>query len=98
MSNETVWITIGFAGQALFTARFLVQWLQSERMRRSVFPVAFWYFSIGGGVVLLIYAIHRIDPVFIFGQATGLFIYLRNLYFVIRERREAVATGAELPH
>jgi lipid-A-disaccharide synthase-like uncharacterized protein len=98
MNSEAVWIAIGFTGQALFTARFFVQWLQSERMRRSVFPVAFWYFSIAGGVVLLVYAIHRIDPVFIVGQAAGLFIYLRNLYFVIRERREAIAAGGEIHH
>jgi len=98
MNNETVWISIGFIGQALFTARFFVQWLQSERMRRSVIPTAFWYFSIAGGVVLLCYAIHRVDPVFIVGQATGLFIYLRNLYFVIREHREAVASSGEVRH
>ena len=98
MNNETIWIAIGFVGQALFTARFFVQWLKSERVRRSVIPTAFWYFSIAGGVVLLCYAIHRVDPVFIVGQAAGLFIYLRNLYFVIREQREAVANGGELHH
>jgi lipid-A-disaccharide synthase-like uncharacterized protein len=98
MNNETLWIAIGFGGQALFTARFLVQWLQSERVHRSVIPTAFWYFSIAGGAVLLIYAIHRVDPVFIVGQAAGLFIYLRNLYFVIREQREAVTSDGELHH
>ena len=68
--------------------RFLVQWLQSERLRRSVIPEAFWYFSLLGGATLLAYAIHRKDPVFIVGQAAGLFIYLRNLYFIIRARKE----------
>jgi lipid-A-disaccharide synthase-like uncharacterized protein len=98
MSNETVWIIIGFSGQALFTARFFIQWLQSERVKHSVIPAAFWYFSIAGGAVLLIYAIHRVDPVFIAGQAAGLFIYLRNLYFVIRDRHAAAADSGELHH
>jgi lipid-A-disaccharide synthase-like uncharacterized protein len=78
------WLFIGFAGQALFSMRFLVQWLATERARRSVVPVAFWYLSIGGGLLLLAYAIWRQDPVFIVGQATGLIIYLRNLYFIHR--------------
>lgn len=83
-----VWLAIGFMGQALFSMRFIVQWIASERERRSVIPVAFWYLSIGGGLTLLVYAIHRKDPVFILGQATGLFVYLRNLYFVRRDARE----------
>lgn len=86
MTDETLWITLGLLGQCLFSARFLVQWLQSERIKRSVIPTAFWYFSIAGGLTLLIYAIHRHDPVFIVGQASGLLIYSRNLYFVRRER------------
>ena len=86
-----MWLVVGFAGQALFSARFLVQWLKSERMRKSVVPVAFWYFSLAGGVTLLAYAIHRGDPVFIVGQASGLFIYLRNLWLI---RRESVAAEA----
>ena len=72
--------------------RFLVQWLQSERMRRSVVPEVFWYFSLLGGSTLLAYAIHRRDPVFIVGQASGLFIYLRNIYFILRERKEMKAS------
>lgn len=86
-------MAVGFVGQALFTMRFLVQWLQSERMRRSVVPEAFWYFSLVGGATLLAYAIHRKDPVFIVGQASGLFIYLRNLYFILRERKELKAAS-----
>jgi lipid-A-disaccharide synthase-like uncharacterized protein len=85
---ETWWVVVGFAGQALFTARFLVQWISSERARASVIPVAFWYFSLGGGLILLSYAIYRKDPVFIVGQLTGVFIYLRNLYFIHREPGE----------
>lgn len=88
MESKSIWLAVGFVGQALFTMRFLVQWLQSERMRRSVVPEAFWYFSLLGGAILLAYAIHRKDPVFIVGQAAGLFIYLRNLYFIVRARKE----------
>lgn len=87
-SQETIWLGIGFLGQALFSARFIVQWLKSEKEKKSVFPVAFWYFSIGGGVTLLAYAIYRQDPVFILGQASGLLIYFRNLYFVAHERKQ----------
>lgn len=91
---EWIWLSVGFIGQGLFSARFLVQWLYSERHRRSVIPVAFWYFSIAGGLTLLAYAIYRQDPVFILGQATGVLIYGRNLYFIARERRAAVERGS----
>jgi lipid-A-disaccharide synthase-like uncharacterized protein len=83
------WVALGFLAQALFSARFLVQWIASERAGRSVIPLAFWLFSTGGGALLLIYALYRKDPVFIAGQALGLFIYARNLYFIRRERRGA---------
>lgn len=85
------WLLIGFGGQALFMGRFLVQWIQSERQKRSVIPVAFWFFSLGGGMVLLSYAIHQRDPVFIAGQGLGLFIYIRNLALIFRERRNPEA-------
>src|SRR5436190_13291764 len=81
------WVILGFMAQALFTMRFLVQWLASERAGKSVVPMAFWLFSIGGGLLLFVYALYRRDPVFIAGQAFGVFVYLRNLYFVMRERR-----------
>lgn len=83
IDTDMIWVGIGFLGQALFSARFLVQWLSSERAKKSVFPVAFWYFSIAGGITLSAYAIYRKDPVFIVGQLTGLLIYFRNLYFVV---------------
>lgn len=83
------WLIIGFLGQALFSMRFLVQWLASERQRRSVVPPVFWVFSLFGGSALLSYAIYRQDPVFIVGQAGGLLIYSRNLYFIYRERLRA---------
>tara|TARA_B100000674_G_C37383230_1_gene708383 strand:- start:137 stop:505 length:369 start_codon:yes stop_codon:yes gene_type:complete len=79
---EQIMVTIGFGGQGLFAMRFIVQWLTSEGQGRSVIPIAFWYFSIGGGAVLLLYAIWRQDPVIICGQGLGLFIYLRNLYLI----------------
>ena len=85
--NELIWLAVGFTGQALFAMRFIVQWIVSERQKRSVIPLAFWYFSAGGGAVLLSYAIWRADPVFILGQCTGLFIYSRNLYFIYKQRR-----------
>ncbi len=85
MSIESVALVVGFAGQALFSARFLVQWIASERQGRSVVPIAFWYFSIAGGITLLGYAVYRMDPVFILGQGMGVFIYLRNLYLIRRE-------------
>ena len=81
-------VLLGFVAQALFSMRFIVQWIASERAGKSVMPTAFWIFSIGGGVLLLVYALYRKDPVFIAGQGLGLFIYLRNLYFVLRESRQ----------
>ncbi len=89
MDTMTIWLAVGFMGQALFSARFLVQWISSEKQKKSVIPVAFWYFSLGGGVTLLSYAIFRLDPVFIHRQAGGLLVYSRNLYFVMRDRRQA---------
>lgn len=84
LTTEQVWVAVGLAGQALFSARFLVQWIATERRQKSVIPREFWYFSIGGGLTLLAYAIHRLDPVFILGQGAGLFVYARNLYFIHR--------------
>ena len=84
---EFWWVLIGLGGQAVFTARFLVQWIASERAGRSVVPLAFWYLSIAGGVVLFAYAVYRRDPVFILGQSMGLVIYLRNLWLIHAEKR-----------
>jgi lipid-A-disaccharide synthase-like uncharacterized protein len=88
---STTWLVVGFLGQTLFSMRFIIQWLASERARKSIVPELFWYFSLAGGVTLLSYAIHREDPVFITGQAAGLVIYLRNIYFIRRERRDTAA-------
>jgi len=80
------WLILGLIGQGLFSARFVIQWLASERAHRSVVPTLFWVFSILGSTVLLIYAVHRRDPVFILGQSLGLLIYGRNLYLIWREK------------
>ena len=95
MTTEQLWLGVGFFGQAFFSARFLIQWIASERLGKSVVPRAFWYFSIGGGATLLLYALYRRDPVFILGQAAGLFVYARNLYFI---QRVEVGSRDMAPH
>ena len=84
------WILLGFVAQAFFTMRFLVQWIASERAKRSVVPIAFWFFSLGGGALLFVYAIKRQDPVFIAGQGLGLVIYIRNLWLIANEKRASM--------
>ncbi len=84
---ELAWILVGLGGQVLFMMRFAVQWIVSEKAKRSVIPVAFWWLSIGGAAILLAYAIWRADPVFILGQSLGFFIYARNLWLIHAERR-----------
>lgn len=86
------WLAVGFAGQAMFTCRFVVQWIASERRRASVIPVMFWWFSLAGGTLLLAYAIARRDPVFVLGQATGMVVYCRNLILIHRARAMAPAS------
>jgi lipid-A-disaccharide synthase-like uncharacterized protein len=86
MAEEGWWLLVGFGGQALFMGRFVLQWFASERERRSVIPVAFWYLSIAGALVLLVYAVHRRDPVFVAGQGLGVAIYLRNLVLIRAEQ------------
>jgi lipid-A-disaccharide synthase-like uncharacterized protein len=88
----SAWVLLGFVAQFLFMMRFVVQWIASERARRSIVPVAFWFFSLGGGFLLLVYAVHRQDPVFIAGQALGLVIYVRNLWLISAERRSMADT------
>ena len=86
------WIILGFIAQACFTMRFVVQWLASEKAKKSVMPVAFWFFSLFGGALLLIYAIQRKDPVFIAGQALGLIVYVRNLWLIANEKKRIATT------
>jgi lipid-A-disaccharide synthase-like uncharacterized protein len=85
------WNILGIVAQGLFASRFVVQWFVSEVERRSVIPLAFWYFSLAGGVLLFAYAVHREEPVFAAGQGLGLFIYLRNLRLIYREKGRANA-------
>lgn len=92
------WIAFGFLGQALFSMRFLIQWIASERRRKSVVPVLFWYFSLGGGLTLFLYAAYREDPVFMLGQGFGLLVYIRNLWLIRHERRAAERLAPPDPH
>ena len=90
-TGEILILILGFTGQSMFFMRFFVQWLYSEKHKRSLIPTAFWYFSLGGSSLLLVYAIIRRDPVFMVGQSTGFIIYIRNLRLIARERREKLA-------
>ena len=90
------WLILGFIGQSFFSARFLVQWIASEIQKKSVIPDIFWYFSLAGGITCLAYSIYRKDPVFIFGMATGLVVYTRNLVLVKRHKAAASLRLAEL--
>lgn len=84
---EFWWVSLGFLAQGIFASRFIVQWIASERAGRSYVPVAFWYLSISGGLLMLAYAIYRKDPVFILGQSTGVIVYARNLMLIHRSKR-----------
>lgn len=85
---DKLWLAIGFCAQFLFASRFLVQWIASERVGHSIVPISFWFLSLAGGILLFLYAIWRKDPVFIVGQGSGLFIYVRNLFMIIRDRKK----------
>ena len=87
MEISLTWLLVGLIGQLFFSARFIIQWIYSEINKKSIIPVAFWFFSILGGVTLLAYAIHRKDPVFILGQSAGLLIYARNIYFIRKQNK-----------
>lgn len=91
MTAKYMWIALGFTAQAMFSMRFIVQWIATERAKKSVVPMAFWYLSVAGGVLLLSYAVHREDPVFIVGQAAGLFVYARNIYIIKYKGKEELA-------
>ena len=94
-TTELFWLGVGFGAQAMFMMRFVIQWLASEKARRSIVPDAFWYWSLAGGFMLFVYAVYRMDPVFMLGQGSGLFIYARNLYFIRRARSEGSAVMRE---
>ncbi len=88
---ESLWLGIGFFGQSLFFSRWIIQWIASERKAESQMPIAFWYMSLAGGLIVLAYAIHRRDPVFIVGQGIGSFVYLRNLMLIHQTRKRTVS-------
>jgi len=85
--TATYWLVVGFIGQALFAMRFIIQWIISEKHGESIIPLPFWYFSIGGSIILLTYSIHKQDPVFILGQSLGSIIYIRNLILISRKKK-----------
>ena len=89
LSTHVIWVAIGLVGQIMFTLRFLIQWIQSEKKKESVIPVSFWIFSLLGSVILLSYAIYRKDPVFILGQCFGFIVYSRNLSLIAKGKRVA---------
>jgi lipid-A-disaccharide synthase-like uncharacterized protein len=95
--SEKAWLGVGFLAQLLFSMRFIVQWIASERARRSIVPETFWYFSLFGGALLLAYAIYRLDPVFMLGQAMGLVIYARNIYFIRTHHKLQAAASPGIP-
>jgi lipid-A-disaccharide synthase-like uncharacterized protein len=89
--TELVWLTVGFLAQLMFSMRFLVQWIASERARQSIVPEVFWYFSLAGGALLFAYAVYRADPVFMLGQGSGLLIYARNIHLIWKEKNKAAS-------
>ena len=96
MSTEQFWLSVGLGAQTFFSMRFAVQWIVSERRKASVMPLAFWIFSVCGGFLLLTYAIHRRDPVFVMGELVTTSIYLRNLLLLRRERRQRPSAAAQI--
>lgn len=95
-SLDRIWLGIGMFGQLMFTGRWFVQWIATERARRSIVPATFWYFSFVGGLLVLAYGFYRADPVIIIGQF-GVFIYARNIYFLLRSNAENMADQAASP-
>ncbi len=91
-TDEMVWLGIGFFGQSLFFSRWLLQWFVSERKAESQIPISFWYMSLAGSVIVLAYAIHKLDPVFMAGQSVGTLVYVRNLILIHRSQKR-VASG-----
>ncbi len=94
--TEVVWLTVGFLAQLMFSMRFIVQWIASERARQSIVPEVFWYFSLAGGALLFAYAVYRMDPVFMLGQGSGLLIYARNIHLIWKEKERTAAAGDEI--
>jgi lipid-A-disaccharide synthase-like uncharacterized protein len=92
------WVLFGLLGQVAFSLRFIVQWMVSERRKESVVPVAFWYLSLLGGMILFVYALYKQDIVFIIGQGSGLVVYVRNLVLISKKKvREEIDKGVQAP-
>ncbi|OYY81893.1 MAG: lipid-A-disaccharide synthase [Methylophilales bacterium 16-45-9] len=87
---ELIWLMVGLLGQSMFMMRFVVQWIHSERHQKSVIPVSFWYLSLSGGLIVLAYGIHKVEPVIILGQLPGTFVYIRNLMLIRREKESSI--------
>ncbi len=87
-SGDLIWLSIGLAGQCLFMARFIVQWIHSEKHGKSLIPLSFWYLSLSGGLIVLAYGIHKLDPVIILGQLPGTVVYTRNLMLIKRQAKQ----------
>jgi len=92
LSNH-LWVILGLIGQGVFAARFLVQWIASEKKKESHIPLVFWYLSLAGSIILLAYAIYRRDPVFILGQTTGFIVYIRNLMLIYKKKWNPAQSG-----
>ncbi len=86
INNWNIFLIIGLIGQGLFSMRFIIQWIASEKAKKSVIPFSFWIFSLLGSILLLIYALYKKDPVFILGQAPNVLIYSRNIYLIKKKR------------
>jgi lipid-A-disaccharide synthase-like uncharacterized protein len=97
-TTELTWLAVGLLAQLMFSMRFLVQWIASERAKQSIVPEMFWYFSVAGGAMLFAYATYRLDPVFMLGQGTGLLIYARNIQFILRGKRPQEAEASAPVH
>ena len=96
-ATELIWLSVGFTAQLMFSMRFIVQWIASEKAKQSIVPEIFWYFSLAGGLMLFVYAIYRMDPVFILGQGMGLVIYSRNIYFIRRSKQAGDPKATKFP-
>ncbi|HET6267650.1 MAG TPA: lipid-A-disaccharide synthase N-terminal domain-containing protein [Acidobacteriota bacterium] len=94
MKSISWWVLFGLFGQVVFALRFVIQWIASEKKKESYIPLYFWYLSLMGSIILLAYAIHRNDPVFILGQSTGFIVYIRNLMLIHQKKVEPVQTGS----
>jgi lipid-A-disaccharide synthase-like uncharacterized protein len=95
LAHEPVWTTIGFMGQFTFGGRFILQWLVSEYKKKSYIPIAFWYLSLVGSIILLVYSVHRVEPVFVLGFSLNAIIYIRNLHLIYKHKQTGEVTVIE---